>query len=160
MIHIIVAIDRNGAIGSRGDMLFHLRADLRRFKSLTMGHTLIMGRRTFDSLPSGALPGRRNIVVSRNESFSVPGAERAASLDEAIAMAGDSEIFVIGGAQIYALALPLADVLDLTVIDAVGAEPDTFFPTIPLDDFAIEKIEFADTNPPARFITMHRTMPT
>lgn len=137
-------------------MLFHLRADLRRFKSLTMGHTLVMGRKTFDSLPSGALPGRRNIVVSRNEAFSAPGAERAASLEEAIAMAGDSEIFVIGGAQIYALALPLADVLDLTVIDAEGSDPDTFFPAIPLDEFVIEKIEIADTNPPARFITLRR----
>lgn len=137
-------------------MLFHLRADLRRFKSLTMGHTLVMGRKTFDSLPSGALPGRRNIVVSRNEAFSAPGAERAASLEEAIAMAGDSEIFIIGGAQIYALALPLADVLDLTVIDAEGSAPDTFFPVIPLDEFVTEKIEIADTNPPARFITLRR----
>lgn len=137
-------------------MLFHLRADLRRFKSLTMGHTLIMGRKTFDSLPSGALPGRRNIVISRNDAFSAPGAERAASLEEAIAMAGDSEIFVIGGAQIYTLALPLADVLDITVIDAEGSSPDTFFPKIPLDDFSIEKIVIADTTPPARFITLRR----
>ena len=156
MIHIIVAIDCKGAIGRHGDMLFHLRADLRRFKSLTMGHTLIMGRKTFDSLPSGALPGRRNIVISRNDAFFAPGAERAASLEEAIAMAGDSEIFVIGGAQIYTLALPLADVLDITVIDAEGSSPATFFPKIPLDDFSIEKIVIADTVPPARFITLRR----
>lgn len=156
MIHIIVAIDRRGAIGSKGDMLFHLRQDLRRFKALTMGHTLIMGRRTFDSLPGGALPGRRNIVVTRNAGFAAPGAERASSLDEAIAMAGDSEIFIIGGGQIYAQSMPLADVIDLTVIDAEGADPDTFFPAIPLGDFSIEKIELADTNPPARFITLRR----
>ena len=156
MIHIIVAIDRKGAIGGRGDMLFHLRADLRRFKALTMGHTLIMGRKTFDSLPGGALPGRRNIVVSRNESFSAPGTERAASLAEALAMAGESEVFIIGGAQIYVLALPLADVLDLTVKDAEGANPDTFFPSIPLDDFRITKIEAADTLPAAKFYTLLR----
>lgn len=156
MIHIIVAIDRRGAIGSRGDMLFHLRADLRRFKAVTMGHTLIMGRRTFESLPGGALPGRRNIVVSRNSSFTAPGVERASSLEEAIAMAGDSEIYIIGGAQIYALALPLADELDLTVIDAEGADPDTFFPTIPLDDFRIVSIADAGTEPKARFVAMRQ----
>lgn len=156
MIHVIVAIDRKGAIGSRGDMLFHLRADLRRFKAHTMGHTLIMGRKTFDSLPGGALPGRRNIVISRNDAFAAEGVERAASLDDALAMAGDAEIYIIGGAQIYSLALPLAEVLDLTVIDAEGANPDTFFPAIPLDDFSIEKIEIADTNPPARFVTLRR----
>lgn len=156
MIHIIVAIDRRGAIGSRGDMLFHLRADLRRFKALTMGHTLIMGRRTFDSLPGGALPGRRNIVLSRSADFSAPGAERASSLEEALAMAGDSEVFIIGGAQIYAMAMPVADVLDLTVIDAEGADPDTFFPRIPLDNFRITEIEAADTEPAAKFYTLVR----
>lgn len=156
MIHLICAIDRRGAIGSRGDMLFHLRADLRRFKALTMGHPIIMGRKTFDSLPGGALPGRRNIVITRNDNWSAPGAERAASLEDALTMAGHGEVFVIGGAQIYALAMPVADVLDLTVIDAVGAEPDTFFPAIPLDDFVVEAIEHAPTEPAAKFVTLRR----
>ncbi len=128
MIHIIVAIDQNRAIGLGGDMLFHIREDLRRFKALTMGHTLVMGRKTFDSLPSGALPGRRNIVITRNEHWSAPGAERAASLADAIALAGDSEIYIIGGGEIYAQALPLADVLDLTQIHAAAPEADTYFP--------------------------------
>lgn len=156
MIHIICAIDRHGAIGSRGDMLFHLRADLRRFKALTMGCPVIMGRKTFDSLPGGALPGRRNIVITRNDSWNAPGAEHAASLDEALAMAGDGKVFVIGGAQIYAQAMPLADVLDLTVIDAEGTAPDTFFPPIPLDEFKLEALEHAATEPAAMFVTLRR----
>ncbi len=156
MITIIVAIDRRGAIGSKGDMLFHLSADLKRFKSLTMGHTLIMGRKTFDSLPKGALPGRRNIVVSRNEAFAAPGTEHAASFEEAVAMAGDAEIFVMGGAQIYELAMPVADVLELTVIDAEGEDPDTFFPPIPVDEFVTESMTPADTTPAATFMRLVR----
>lgn len=154
MTTIIVAIDRKGAIGSRGDMLFHLRADLRRFKALTMGGTLIMGRKTFESLPKGALPGRRNIVVSRNESFSAPGAERAASLEDALAMVGDARIFIIGGAQIYRQALPYADALEITAIDAEGADPDTFFPEFSIGDYTVTRVERADTEPPATFYSL------
>lgn len=154
MTTIIVAIDRRGAIGSRGDMLFHLRADLRRFKALTMGGTLIMGRKTFESLPKGALPGRRNIVVSRNESFSAPDVERAASLEDALAMAGDARIFIIGGAQIYRQALPYADALEITAIDAEGADPDTFFPEFSIGDYTVTHVERADTEPPATFYSL------
>lgn len=147
MIHIIAAIDRNRGLGVGGDMLYHFREDLRRFKAVTMGHTLVMGRKTFDSLPGGALPGRRNIVITRNNEWSAPGAERASSLDEAIAMAGDAEIFVIGGGQIYAQALPYADELDLTLIHAEAQEVDTYFPEYE-DDFVevrredLEKFSF------------------
>jgi len=138
-------------------MLFHLRADLRRFKALTMGHALVMGRKTFDSLPSGALPGRRNIVVTRNSSWSGTGAERAGSLAEAIAMAAtDSDIYIIGGGEIYAAALPLCDILDITAIDAEGASPDTFFPAIGLEDFTVVRSERADTEPRAVFYTLKR----
>ncbi len=100
MIHVIVAIDENRGIGYGGDMLFHIREDLRRFKALTMGHALIMGRKTFDSLPNGALPGRRNIVITRNPDWSAPGAERARSLDDAIAMAG-ATIFMLSAVDRY-----------------------------------------------------------
>lgn len=96
MIHIIAAIDQHRGIGYNGDMLYHIREDLRRFKSLTMGHTLVMGRKTFDSLPGGALPGRRNIVITHNEAWTAPGAERASSLAEALAMAAGDEIYIIG----------------------------------------------------------------
>lgn len=128
MIHIIAAIDQNRGLGVGGDMLYHFREDLRRFKAITMGHTLIMGRKTFDSLPGGALPGRRNIVITRNADWQAPGAERASSLAEAIAMAGDAEIFILGGGQIYTQALPLADELDLTLIHSAAPEVDTYFP--------------------------------
>lgn len=158
MKHIIVAIDRRGAIGRDGDMLFHLRADLKRFKALTMGSVLIMGRKTFESLPSGALPGRRNIVVSRNVDYKADGAEVVTSLAEAYAKAEASsgEIFIIGGSQIYAAAMADADVLDITLIDAEGENPDTFFPSIPLEEFEVVCIEPADSQPPAKFVTLKR----
>lgn len=146
MIHIIAAIDSRGAIGRGGDLLFHIREDLRRFKALTMGQTLVMGRRTFESLPGGALPGRRNIVVTRSESFSAPGVETAVSPDEAVAMAADGpgDTFVIGGGQIYSALLPLADVLDLTVVHREADGADTFFPTIDFDAYRIESLDRRD----------------
>lgn len=143
MLHIIVAIDRRGAIGRGGDLLFYIKDDLRRFKALTMGNTLVMGRRTFESLPKGARPGRRNIVVSRNAAYTAPGIEVAPTLEAALALAaaGPGDTFVIGGGQIYAQALAKADVLELTVVDAEAEAPDTYFPAIPLDDYRVEKIE-------------------
>lgn len=156
-IHIIAAVERGGGIGRGGDMLHHLRADLQRFKRLTMGHTLIMGRRTFDSLPGGALPGRRNIVVSRNAAWQAPGAERAASLDEALAMAqADSDVYIIGGGTIYEQAMPLADVLDITHIEAQSADADTFFPDIGPEIFELVERESAPTPVEAVFATYRR----
>lgn len=155
-IHLIVAIDRNNAIGHKGDMLYHLSADLRRFKRLTMGKALIMGRKTFESLPCGALPGRRNIVVSRNSSWSAPGAEVAGSLDEAFALAGDGDVYVIGGGEIYRQSMPYADIIDATVIDAESAEADTFFGDGVPDDFVAVETEDADTTPAAKFVTYRR----
>lgn len=155
MIHIIVAIDRKGAIGKNGDLLFHLRDDLRRFKAITMGNTLVMGRKTFDSLPGGALPGRRNIVITRSEDFSAPGVETAKSPDEALAMAaaGPGDTFIIGGGQIYAATLPLAEVLDLTVVDREAPEADTFFPVIDLDAYRITALDRRDD---FSFVTLTR----
>lgn len=152
MIHIIAAIDQQRGIGYGGDMLYHIREDLRRFKSLTMGHTLVMGRKTFDSLPGGALPGRRNIVITRNEAWTAPGAERAASLVDALAMAGDDEVYVIGGGQVYAEALPLADVLDLTLIHSSAPQVDTYFP--PYEDMFGEKER--EDKPEYSFVTLVR----
>lgn len=154
-MNIIVAIDRRGAIGRNGDLLFHISADLRHFKAVTTGHTVVMGRRTLESLPKGALPNRRNIVVSRNAAFEAPGAETATSLDAALAMAGD-DAFVIGGADIYRQALPKADALYLTVINAEGENADAFFPPIPLDEFFIESIESFGGEPPYSFVTLRR----
>lgn len=136
---IIVATGRNNAIGARGDLAFHISADLRNFKALTMGKPVIMGRKTFDSLPNGALPGRRNIVITRNPSFCAPSVETASSLSQALEMTVDAaEAMIIGGAQIYEQALPIADKLYITEIDADRPDADTFFPTIDPDGWNCE----------------------
>lgn len=126
-LSIIAAVAANGIIGKDNRMPWHLPEDLKRFKALTMGHPMIMGRKTWESLP-GLLPGRPHIVVSRNADYRAEGATVVSSLDAAIAAAGDSdEVFVIGGAELYAQALAAADRLQLTEIaaDFVG---DTRFP--------------------------------
>lgn len=128
MLSIIVCIAQNNAIGLDGGMIYHQRADLKRFKNLTTGHTVIMGRRTFDSLPKGALPNRRNIVLTRgNRQFT--GAEVFSSLQEALDhCASDEKVFIIGGSSVYNEALPLADVLNLTLVHHTPEHADTFFP--------------------------------
>lgn len=131
-ISIIVAVAHDGAIGRQGDLLFHISDDLRRFKTITMGHPIIMGRKTFESFPKGALPGRRNIVITRQADYTAPNIEVADSLDQAIDMASDAEeAFVIGGGEIYRQAIDRASRLYLTEIDAQVADADTFFPAIP-----------------------------
>ncbi len=114
MITIIVARARNGVIGRDGALPWHIPADLRRFKALTSGKPMIMGRRTFDSLP-GLLPGRRHIVLTRDRNWRAPGAEVAASVDRAIDLA-DADASVIGGAEIVALFKPHADAWELTEV--------------------------------------------
>ena len=129
MISIIVAIAQNGAIGYKGDLIYHLSADLKRFKELTTGHTIIMGRRTFESLPKGALPNRRNIVLTRQKGVSYPGAEVYTSIDEALSRCSrDEKVYIIGGAQVYAQALSMADELEITLVHDTPAQADTFFP--------------------------------
>jgi dihydrofolate reductase len=135
LVSIIAAVARDGGIGCAGELLVRLPDDLPRFKRLTMGAAIVMGRKTWDSI-GRALPGRRSIVVSRNPDFRATGAEVAASLDEALALAHDApRAFVIGGVAIYALALPLADELLLTEIDA-EFPADTFFPPWDRADFS------------------------
>ena len=124
---LIAAVARNRAIGKDNALLVHLPGDLPRFKKLTLGHSVIMGRKTWDSL-GRPLPQRRNIVITRNRSWHAEGAEAAASLADALALvATEPKAFVIGGAQIYAEALPFADELALTEIDA-DLDGDVFFP--------------------------------
>ena len=126
-IYLIAAVARNGVIGAGGALPWRLPEDLKHFRKLTLGHPVIMGRRTWESL-SKPLPGRENIVVSRRPGFDAPGASVAASVAAAIALcAGEPLAFVIGGAEIYAAALPLADGLALTEI-ARDFEGDTRFP--------------------------------
>ena len=127
-ISIIVAMAENRAIGFENHLLYRLPNDLKRFKELTTGNTIIMGRRTFESLPKGALPNRRNIVLSTTKT-DYEGADTFASLDEALADC-TGEVFIIGGASVYARSLPRADRLCLTYIYDTPVEADTFFPEI------------------------------
>jgi len=137
MITIIAAIAENGAIGLKGKLLYWLPADLRRFKALTTGHTIIMGRKTFESLPKGALPNRRNVVLSRS-THDFPGAETFVSLDEALAScSADEDIYIIGGASVYAEALPIADRLCLTEVHDTPEEADAFFPDFNRDKWQV-----------------------
>lgn len=143
MTSIIVAVTRDLAIGKNGDQLYYIKDDLKRFRNLTTGHTIIMGRKTFEALPKGALPNRRNIVVSRQQDLTLTGAEVAASISQALDMAAGDEIFIIGGAQIYAAALPLAQRIYLTEIEADRPDADTFFPAI--DPAVWDNEELSDT---------------
>ncbi len=127
-IHLIAAVARNGVIGAGGALPWRLPEDLKHFRKITFGHPVIMGRRTWESLGK-PLPGRENIVISRRPGFAARGASIAASVPAAIALcAGEPVAFVIGGAQIYAAALPLADGLVLTEIDR-DYEGDAHFPS-------------------------------
>jgi dihydrofolate reductase len=135
MISIIVAIAQNGAIGYKGDLIYHLSADLRRSKELTTGNTVIMGRKTYESLPKGALPNRRNIVLTRQQGVSYPGTEVYSSLDEALSKcARDEKVYIMGGAQVYTQALPMADELEITLVNDTPALADTFFPEFGSDE--------------------------
>ncbi len=128
-ISIIVAYASNRVIGAGGKMPWHLSEDLKRFKALTMGHTIIMGRKTWESL-GRLLPGRRHIIISRKSGYAIPGALTVAALDAAIAAcAGEVEVFVIGGGEVYKLAVPIADRILATEI-ATEFAGDTFFPAI------------------------------
>ena len=131
MISIIAAVDRRMAIGYQNKLLFWLPNDLKHFKALTTGHAIIMGRKTFESLPKGALPNRRNVVLSSNASASCPGAEVFTSLEKALeSCAEEEEVYIIGGASVYRQALPLADRLCLTEIDAEAPQADAYFPPV------------------------------
>lgn len=134
---LIAAIANNNAIGFENKLIYWLPNDLKRFKELTTGHTIIMGSNTFRSLPKGALPNRRNIVLSRKES-EFPGCETFSSLEEALANCNDTElVYVIGGELLYRTALPLADILCLTEIDDTPENADAFFPDFTRNEWEI-----------------------
>jgi len=130
-ISIIVAMDGNNAIGKNNNLLTYLPNDLKYFKSVTQGHTVIMGRKTFESLPNGALPNRRNIVISRNISYQAEKIELVSSIQDAISITDtEEEVFIIGGGSIYREALPIAAKLYITYIHHLFEGADTFFPVI------------------------------
>lgn len=157
----IVVVAENNAIGKNGDLLCHLPADLKHFKDITMGHTIIMGRRTWESLPKGALPGRKNVVITRNADFKAPGAEIYHSLEDALqATENDSKRFIIGGGMLYSEAFPLTDELHLTQLHATFSDADTFFPTFDISEWieiSREDHEADERNPyPYSFIELRR----
>ncbi len=139
MISIIVAIAENNAIGKDNELIYWLPNDLKRFKALTTGNIIIMGRKTFESLPKGALPNRRNIVLSRqSKADAFAGAECYPTLQEALEACtndADKDIYIIGGASVYKQALDIADQLCLTYIYDAPSDADTFFPAINKDEW-------------------------
>lgn len=164
MIALVAALDRARGIGRGNDLPWRLPDDLRRFKALTLGHPVLMGRRTAESL-GRALPGRDNLVLTRSGRVPFAGMQAVASLDEAVARAGDRPLFVIGGGEVYALALPRATHLYLTHVDTVVADADAFFPAFdpagwqvtarephaadPRHAFAFEFVDYVRAQPPA-----------
>jgi dihydrofolate reductase len=163
-ISLIVAVSRNGVIGRDNQLPWHLPEDLKYFKSVTMGKPILMGRKTYDSI-GRPLPGRTNIVITRDPQWQAAGVQVASSLQDAMALAeqacalaGAEEIMVIGGEQIYSMTLPVADRLYLTQVDA-EVEGDAYFPDVDLacwtqvDELLPEK---TDTHP-YRFLTLDRT---
>ena len=140
-ISIIAALDENNAIGKNNDLLCYISADLKRFKALTTGHTILMGRKTFESLPKGALPNRRNVVLTRNSNFKCENCEIVHTINEAFNICMEAEnVFIIGGAQIYNLFIEHADRLFLTRIHN-KFEADTYFPEFDLSKWNIENKE-------------------
>ncbi|MBO5578819.1 MAG: dihydrofolate reductase [Prevotella sp.] len=142
MITIIAAVARNRAIGFENKLLYWLPNDLKRFKALTTGHTIIMGRNTFESLPKGALPNRRNVVLSRTTK-ELPGCDVFPTLEEAIqSCQPEEDVYIIGGARVYEQAIMFADRLCLTEIDDTPKDADAFFP-----DYSDWKVETKETHP-------------
>lgn len=158
-IAIVIARATNGVIGRDGKLPWHLPADLKRFKALTMGSAMVMGRKTFESLP-GLLPGRRHIVLTRDRAWSAEGAEVAYSVEEALRLGGGERVSIIGGAHIFGLFLPLADRIELTEI--LADVPGDTLVGDPRDsgDFretGSEEHPAADGRPPFRFVTLERS---
>ena len=142
MITVIAAVAKNRAIGYKNQLIYWLPNDLKRFKQLTTGHTIIMGSNTFRSLPKGALPNRRNVVLSRR-SKEFPGCDVYPSLEKALkSCQPDEDIYIIGGASVYEQAVKVADRLCLTEVDDVPAKADTFFP-----DYSDWREETRETHP-------------
>jgi dihydrofolate reductase len=154
IIIIIAAMSRNRVIGRGGGIPWQLPEDLRRFRELTTGHTVIMGRRTFETI-GHPLPHRRNIVITRQPGYAAAGCIMAGSLEEALRLAGqEQEVFICGGGEIYRQALPLAQRIYLTQLDCTVAG-DTLFPPVPAA-FTETAREELNTSPPAVFITLDR----
>ena len=142
-VSMIAAVGKNLELGKNNDLIWHFKEDMKFFKDTTMGHTVVMGRKTFESLPK-ALPGRKNIVISSNAEYQAQGATVVTSVEEALQIADNEEIFVIGGGKIYAEFLPYADKLYLTEIYAECEDADTYFPQFNKSEYIKEIINYYD----------------
>lgn len=176
MLTLIAAIARHSAIGRKGQLLWHIPADLKHFKQLTMGAPVVMGRATWESLPFRPLPGRQNIIITRNPDYKPLNAKglpvtsrtlviteinEALSYARRIADAAGKDAFIIGGGNIYAATLPHADAIEVTEIDAEAPDADTFFPEIKDDEWKIVRcdepiIDNEGSTPPFRFVRYER----
>ena len=149
-ISIIAAIGKNNELGKNNDLVWHFKDDMKFFKETTTGSTVIMGRKTFESLPK-ALPNRRNIVITTNKNYEADGAEVYTSINSALKACENDEIFIIGGGRVYKEFLEIADKLYLTEIDAECADADTFFPEFDktlytrkkMTDFEVDGVHFS-----------------
>ena len=149
-VSMIAAIGKNRELGKNNDLIWHFKEDMKFFRETTTGNTVIMGRKTFESLPH-ALPNRRNIVITTDGSFKAEGAEVVTSIEEALEKTKNDNVFVIGGGKIYAQFMKYSDKLYLTEIDAECSEADTFFPefdktaysAVKLTDFTVDSIHFS-----------------
>ena len=160
MLSIIACISKvHRAIGYKNRLLYAIPSDMTRFRMLTTGHTIIMGRKTFESLPNGALPNRHNIVISKTRE-QIAGCEVFGSLEEALEArkeAAEDECFIIGGASIYEQALPFADKLYLTIVEKEPEHADTFFPEINPAEWEVTEKEMRNENGlPFTFLTLYR----
>lgn len=159
MISAIAIISKNRGLGFKNKLLFHIPGELPRFKQITSGHPVIMGRKTYESI-GRLLPNRTNIIITRDSSYAIEGAEMAGSLEDALALArkapGHAEIFILGGGQIFAKALPITDRLYLTIVDA-EVPADVFFPSYE-SQFSkiITQEDMTEWEYPYRFITLEK----
>ena len=155
-VTLVVARASNGVIGKDGGLPWHISADLKRFKALTMGTALVMGRKTFDSLPK-LLPGRRHIVLTRDPQWTAAGVELARGPEDALAIAGEEPVSVIGGADIFRMFLPLADRIELTEVMR-DFDGDTFIgdPRLAGSWRETEREDYPENDPPFRFVTLER----
>ena len=160
-VSLICALGSNRAIGRQGDLPWHISEDLKRFKRVTMGHPIIMGRKTYESI-GRALPGRTNIIVTRNDTYQAKGCELVHGLDDALARArelepgADGEVFVVGGGELYEQAMAQAERLYLTLVDDAPADADTFFPEYPTFTRTRESIAGEGSAPSYHFVTLER----
>ena len=154
-ITMIVAVAENGAIGKDNNLLWHISGDLKRFKAITTGHSIIMGRKTYLSFPKRPLPDRKNIILTSGDRI-FEGAYTAKNIEQAFALCDSDEVFIIGGESVYRQFLPYTTKIYLTRVHR-SYEADTFFPTLNMDEWeTIETEEHLDGEPPFTYITLRR----